>query len=202
MKAVLIYFNPKDLPEVLQEFNKIKIDKVLFCYYPYPLVIDIARAWVKCHAEYTTIIIVSNDVVVKKENIKRILEKAREYPVITGVMNVENNDYRFFNVCLELPVININYREYKWIEKRNRGIIKVLHSGFAIMCVKRNIILKDGFWEATTQLPMDVNFSQHCYRNYIDIYSDTENIMKHLRHQGEFKIGPEYPPIVKEYLAQ
>jgi len=146
LKPVLIYFNPKDIPKVIEEFDKIQsIDKILFCYFSYPLVIEKAKKWLGNHPEYTHIMIASNDIVVTEENIKKMLQTAKDYPVICGVMNIENNDFRYFNVCFELPVKNINYREYKWIKKRGCGIIKVLHSGFALMCVKREIILKDGF---------------------------------------------------------
>jgi len=201
MRAVLIYFNPKDLPEVLEEFDKIQsIDKVLFCYFSYPLVIGIAKAWLTYHPEYTHVMIVSNDVIVKEENIVRMLDIARNYGVICGVMNVENNDFRYWAICRELPIKNIDYREYKYLRKRKRGIIKILHSGFALMCVKRDIILREGFWDAYTQVSMDLNFSYRCFENNIDIYCDTENIMKHLRHQGKLKIGCNNSPTIKEVI--
>lgn len=199
MKPVLIYFNPKDIPEVIEEFDKIKsIDKILFSFFPYPKVIHKAKGWLLNHPEYTHVMIASNDIVVTEENIKKMLQTAKDYPVISGVMNVENNDYRYFNVCFELPVKNINYRDYKWIKKRDYGIVQILHSGFGLMCVKRDIILKDGFWGTEKQISMDLNFSWHCYYNNIDIFCDTENIMKHLRGVGEFKLDKE--PIIKEFI--
>jgi len=201
MKAVLLYFNPKDIPEVLEEFNKIEsIDKILFCYFSYPFVIDIAKVWLNYHPEYTHVMIASNDIIVTDENIIKMLEAAKSHAVICGVMNVENKDFRFWNICRELPIKNVDYREYKWLRKRNRGIIKILHSGFALMCVSRNIILKNGFWGVQLQMSMDLNFSYHCFENNIDIVCDTENIMVHLRHQGKFKIGPVCSPTIKEFI--
>lgn len=201
MKAVLIYFNPKDLPEVLEEFNKIEsIDKILFCYFSYPLVIAIAKAWLTYHPEYTHVMIASTDLIVKEKNIVRMLDTAGDYGVICGVSNVENNDFRFLTICRELPIKNIDYRQYKWLRKRKQGIIKISHSGFSLICVKREIILKEGFWDAPLQVSMDLNFSYRCYENEIDIYCDTENIMKHLRHQGKLKIGPINSPTIREFI--
>ena len=188
MKAVLICFNSKGLRKVILEFNKIYlIDTVLFSYFKYPLVIGIAKAWLNYHKEYTHVLIASGDLVVKEKNIVRMIEISKDYAVISGVSNVEYNDFRFFNVCEEIPIKNIDYREYKWIKKENRGIIKIKHSGFSLICIRRDIILKDGFWESEPQISMDLNFSWHCLKNNIDIYCDTENIMLHLRHQGDFK---------------
>lgn len=198
MNPVLIYFNPKNLPRVIEEFNKIdNIDKILFSYFGYPEVIAKAKAWLITHKKYTHVMIASNDVVVTKKNIQRMLDVSKSFDVISGVMNVDFNDFRFFNVCLEIPIKNIDYKEYKWIKKEKLGIIKVQHSGFALMCVRREIILKDGFWGTETQIPMDMNFSWHCYYSNIDIFCDTQNIMTHLRHQGEFK---KLTPIIKECI--
>jgi len=194
LKAVLLYFNPKDIPEVLNQFYSIKsIDKILFSYFSYPLVIGIAKGWLTYHPEYTHVMIASNDIMVTEENIKKMLMIAKSLKVVCGVMNVENNDFRFMNICEELPVKNVDYREYKWLKKENLGVIKVIHSGFALMCVRRDIILKDGAWDIQKQLSMDLNFSYFCYEKNIDIFCDTENDMVHLRHEGEFKIGESYP---------
>lgn len=201
IKPILFYFNPKDIPQVLEAFdNIISIDKVLFSYFAYPLVIGIAKAWLTYHPEYTHVLIASNDIIVTDENIKKMLIIAPGFGVVCGVMNVENNDFRFWNICREIPSKNVDYREYKWIKKRKRGVIKILHSGFALMCVRRDIILDDRAWDAHKQLSMDLNFSYYCFKNNIDIFCDTENIMIHLRHEGEFKRGRDYPANIKEFI--
>lgn len=204
MKPILIYFNPKDLPQILEEYSKIKcIDKAMFCYFPYPQVIKKAKEWLSKHFEYTHILVASNDIIVKEENVKKLLRVAEKYKTISGVMNVDLKKYRNnWNVTTTLPLWEPFNRSYRWFGKKDYGIIKIMHSGWALMCVERELLLsktKEGrsFWKASYEgkYGMDLNFSHCCNAEKIPLFADTSNQMLHLRHQGEFLVGKKEPEI-------
>jgi len=55
MKILLVYLQPKDIPEVLEPLDDIFCDKLYLKYFPYPDVYFEALDFIKLHREYTHI---------------------------------------------------------------------------------------------------------------------------------------------------
>ena len=70
------------------------------------------------HPEYTHLVIATDDIVVHPRHIER-LQKALEehdFPVLSGFMNVEQNDTQNMNICKKIGMKDRRLRKYEWIK--------------------------------------------------------------------------------------
>jgi len=207
----LNYWQPKDIPQVLKEFDKIEgIDKLVFQYCEYPHPHRLLQQFIDgCH-DYDWIIGVRNDVVVKQENIDMLLDdiKTKKYKVISGVMNVDTGlEKDFWNICLETPYV---YRPgvekprpiHIWVKRNSlKGIVETKFNGFALTAVHRSVYSKFPWYlENGKNVATDRRFCAWCEENEIKMFTNTNNRMKHLRYFGDFRFDKPSKIIMERYI--
>lgn len=202
MKVLLNYWQPKDIPEVLEEFDNITgIDKLVFQYFKYPDPHKLLQKFIDEKHGYDWIIGVRNDVIVKQENIDMILKdiKSRKYQVISGVMNVDlESNAAYWNICLETPYVYNPEKEkprpiFKYLKKHSvKGIIETKYNGYALTAVHKSVFEKFRWYEPEgLNVATDRRFCKWCEENNVKMWTNTDNEMIHLRHQGEFRFDKD-----------
>lgn len=191
--------SPRDLPDVQKEMPLIPADKIIARW---------VREWdaywnmlkfFEERPEYTHIAVAADDIVVKKENMERLQELIQEYdfPVISGVMNVEEND---LDVLAITPPDNVPHmiwskRQFDFIKKSNTkgNIVRVGFDGFCLTVFRRDVIEKirfdsdgpDNGWPMEKTGSLDVVTCWKCWQLGIPVYADTSNFMMHQRRRQE-----------------
>lgn len=220
IKVLHAYLQPKDIPEVTDHLDEIPCDKLLIQYYPYPHPHRILREFMIEHKEYTHLAIHTNDLVVTISDYDKMMMNLFNHPfleVIAGVCNVDQEGEKdVWNVCFNLPTLDIKTRVYHWVKKGGfNGIQRVRFAGFPYMWVKREILENI---DSNSQRPIfdgtdlfgkdgysaDLWFSHGLYHSNIPIYCDSNIEMKHLRYFGEMQVGrkPTQTIWVKDGIAQ
>ena len=93
MKILLVYLQPKDgLTKVSKHLYDMGVDVLKLKYYPYPLVYQIARKTIESHPEYTHIVWLQNDIVLKKKDFIKLVNRYHstgEPEILGASMNVD-----------------------------------------------------------------------------------------------------------------
>lgn len=174
-----------------------------------------ARDYFLEHKEYDYLLIATDDIIVKPEHIRQIKkdlkirlspqnEEFRSFAVISGMMNVDQQEYNDqwgnLNICHELAFKDRKLRYYSWI-KRNElptpDIFPVGFAGFGLTAIRRNIIEKipfhtDSVFKGTgvaSGASLDLVFCWYCYEYGVPIVVDQRIDMQHLRISGTHQAG-------------
>ena len=182
------------IPEIDYHLDKLDCDRLTFNYLEYPEQFIELDKFKENIDEYDYIVIATNDVIVKQENIDQLRKDIRgecNPPVICGCFNLDiNHNFDKLNICERLPKNDI----YDWYKKSDvNGMIEVEFAGFPLMAI-RSDIFKRYVWTGAL-LANDVRFCKWCKDNEIIIKCNTDNRMLHLRHYGE-------PPINKTHSVE
>ena len=207
IKPLLVYFKAAIYPDILNELKKIPCDKLILEYYPYPHPHDIARDFFLEHTEYTHLIIHPQDLLVTREDYDNLIFDLIEndYPVLSGVCNVERPPHRLsgvMNCCIKCPNRNRDNRKYNWIPfasmPNSLGLMKVGFMGFAFTFIKRNVIerrLIDGEFIFKgcdgKEIYPDLNFCNGCKELDIPIIVDTHVQLVHYANHKPSLIGKQ-----------
>jgi len=125
----------------------------------------------------------------------------KDYPVISGMMNVEKDDFNFLNLCEKLPIKNRKMRKYVWIRRADVNwkdlIFQVAFSGFPLMAIRRDVVEKvpfdaDRVFEGKTPdrgASLDLVFCWYCNEKDIPIMVDRRIDLIHLRTKGRLMIN-------------
>lgn len=220
--------SPRDIPEVLEAHTKLKCDKLYAKYF-----IEREAYWhlrnffLHADQEYTHMILAPDDLVITPEDYNQLVEdiKKYNYPIISGICNVDQQDYKdYWDITENLPhplrpLKDYDdytgkersrwwgYRWYSWFDdntikdevNRQKGnpIIRVLHSGFALQALRRDVVERinfitdaevNGIVNAECS-SVDVMFSNTCAVDGIAIMADTRIKMRHLRNSGPVQIS-------------
>lgn len=144
INPLIFYMNTSDYADILAELKNIPCDKLIVHYLPYPHPHEQARNYFLAHEEYTHLIVMAHDVLVKKENYDKLIGLAEEYDIIAAVCNVEREGHPAFfklNACVNIPNLDKTKRYYNWIPKNAAsGIVKVEFQGNAFTIISRKII--------------------------------------------------------------
>jgi hypothetical protein len=183
--VILNYWHHKDIPEVVDAFNKLDVDKLEFKYQNYPLPQKELDRFCEI-SDYDYIMLMTGDTIIKQENIDKLKEDIEEYHynVISGVVNVDTEELKdYWNICMEEPD-----GEYKWVKKGSmKGIVKVKFAGFPVMAIHKSVYKKYNFYiENYRNSATDLRFCKWCNANGIKIHVDTDVEMHHMRFAGEF----------------
>jgi hypothetical protein len=161
---------------------------------------NIMRQYFLKNPQYTHMVIVGDDITVEPRHIARLLDDLEDYdvPIISGMMNVEENDNRFRNLTLGLPAKDPEARRYEWITREQLtqvepGLMRVSFSGFPLMAIRRDVVEKLGDFVTDaiyrnipvhTGNSIDLTFAWFCAENDIPIYADNRIDLKHYRNSG------------------
>lgn len=199
-KVNLLLFrgSPRSNIEEVERWNaKLPCDKLLVRHTGEFLAYQIARAFFIKHTEYTHFVIATDDIIVKPSNIK-ILQKDLEehdFPVLSGYMNVNQDDWQNMNLCVTLPSKARSGRKYVWMQEDDipdEMFIEVAFSGFPLMAIRRDVIESYPVFAADKSMEgmavnrgasLDLTFCWHCHGKY-PITVDTGIKMRHLRKSG------------------
>lgn len=204
IKPLLVYLQPKDLPEVLIPLSKIPIDKLYIKYHTEKQAFQRLHLFIDFHwKEYTHLVLFENDIIVRPDDFRQLICDIEEYPfldIISGVMNVDMDENKDYLACTtDLP--NLQYpRVMHWIPKENMsiGIHRIRHAGFSLVAIKtkmlfHNWILK-GFDKNTEgDIDADLYFSHECAKANIPMYVDSRICLTHLRYKGKMMVGIKEP---------
>lgn len=200
--------SPRDIPEVLNEHLFLPCAIYMVKYKAeWDAYFEIRKFFLD-HKEYTHLAIVADDVVVKPNDIKKLVEDLvqNDYEVLTGMMNVFQDNWETVNITPadNIPEPEWKIREYKWYKREDvvdTGIIQVGFSGFPVTVIRRSVVEQipfdsDGAYNGGTVSSsgsLDVMFCKSCAEKGIKIYVDTSVVFLHLRATGTNMVGKKHP---------
>jgi len=195
--------SPRDNDAVISQWPLLPCDKLIIKYYHEWTAYQHMRTWFLSHKEYTHLVIASDDLIVKPENIEKLIEelKKKDYSVFCGVCSINGNDLNVINIIRTENMPTLNERHYDFIKRKDvSGIIEVGFAGFPLMAIRRDMIERFDF-DSQSKLEggdpdytgnLDLIFCIRCKENNIPIYVDTDNYMIHLRGHGQIKWHDSY----------
>lgn len=205
MKLLLFRGSPRsNIEEVEIQNSKLPCDILNIRYMQEIPAYANARKYFLEH-DYDYLLIATDDIVVLPEHIRLIQEDCEnKYPVISGMMNVDQHEYMVddgsLNICYELALKDRKLRYYNWI-KRNQlpedDIFQVKFAGFGLTAIRRDIVERiefagDGIFKDKGMkfgASLDFVFCWNCHVMGIDVFVDKRIDMKHLRTSGEHQVG-------------
>lgn len=197
MKILLIYLKPKDgLEKVDEELAKIKCDKLILKYFPYPTVYRIALRTIIEHSEYSHLFWMQNDIVLTKEIYEKMaLEiESRELPILGASMNVDLSPDGKAKSAYTTRPFEGNKPPYVRIGE-NMGLIKVFHNG-GVFIAKREFFIRfplKGMGKAGYNA--DILQGREIWESEFDYYLNADIHLTHLRFMGSMQVGIKEPEI-------
>lgn len=152
------------------------------------------------HKEYTHLVLATDDIVVLPDHVDMLQDalESNDYPVLSGMMNVEQSDTENVNLTITLPTKNRKGRTYQWLRRSDLpdGIFPVGFSGFPLMALRRDVVEAydfpaDRVFEGLAPdrgASLDLVFCHWCQENNIPIMVDKRIDMKHLRKSGRMRL--------------
>lgn len=200
MKLLLGYLQPKDIPEVLGSMARLPIDQLRVKYYTEREAYKkLQEYFLKQYTDYTHLVVVTNDVLVRPDHIVLLQETIAKYPdkVVCGVMNVDLHTDNW-NITIDpvetverIPVIE----GYHWVKKNSvEGIVKVWFAGNPLMAYPREIVERIGF--PVVDNAHDYYICDKLHRNNIDVMCDTRLVLRHLATRENLLVGIKEPEVV------
>jgi len=207
IKPLLVYLKAAIYPDILNNLKDIPCDKLILEYYPYPHPHNIARDFFLDHEEYTHLIIQPQDLLVTKKDYSDLLNNVEkyDYPVLSGVCNVDRPDTDYFyywNICKACPSRNYLKRRYDYFPKckNSLGIVEVGFMGMSFPFIKRSIIERrtiegdfifSGSVHRNQGIPPDLLFCNNCKDIGIKIMADTDVRMFHYANHSPSLVGKQ-----------
>ena len=198
MKILLVYLQPKDIPEVLEPLEDIFCDKLYLKYIPYPDVYFQAYDFIKLHSEYTHIFWLQNDIVLTPLAFGLCVAKFKvnNLKLLGLSMNVglSGNEKFYDAYTIEPFALHYNHTSIEWAKKgQYKGIKNVFHNGGPFL-IERKLYLKFPLHgEVGTGFNADMHFGFELWRENILYPIDTEANLKHLRYVGKMQVNLKTP---------
>lgn len=207
VKLLLGRASPRcNIDDVENENLKLPCDILQLRFYGEYEAYRLMRNYFLEHPDYTHLVLATDDVLVRKEHIEILQNdlESKDYPVLCGMMNVEQDEFMKYegnlNISFELALKDRQLRHYNWIRRNelpNRDMFQVKFNGFALMAIRRDIIEKnefacDGVFRlrgVISGASVDLVFCWYCHENSIPIFVDKRIDMKHLRTSGKMRVG-------------
>ena len=211
-KVNLLLFrgSPRSNIENVEMWNeKLPCDKLIVRFVSEYKAYTRARQEFLDHPEYTHFVIATDDIVVLPKHIEKLQKdlEAHDFPVLSGYMNVNQNDTQDMNICWKIGMKLRTLRRYEWIKARdipNEEFISVEFAGFGLTAIRRDIVQAYPIFAADKVFhgepphrgaSLDFVFCWHCKENEIGVIVDTGIKMKHLRTSGTHRVGKKGPKI-------
>lgn len=201
-KILLGRGSPRSDIKIVESLNGIlPCDKLIPRFIPEFKAYQMMRQYFLDHKEYTHLVLATDDIVVKPKHVTQLIKDIEkfDYPVISGMMNVDQGDEINVNLTRALGMKNRRLRAYKWIKRielPDEDIFQVAFSGFPLMAIKREIV-KDYIFQADRVFEgkppdrgasLDFVFCWYCQDHNIPVMVDQRIDMKHLRKEGTMKL--------------
>jgi len=208
VKPLLCSPSPRDISEVYTALKQTRFPRLYAKYFPERIAYNRMRQWFLDHEEYTHMVICPDDLIVEKKHLLKLIKtlEKKDYPLLSGVCNVDNVDNKnYLNITENLPHPQrmvpkrnqIGWRWYAWIHKDTKfrpTIQSFPFSGFAAMFIRRDVVkryrfIDDSKFNGTPGLitgAIDVMFANTCAVEKIPQMVDTSVRMDHLKGRDRF----------------
>lgn len=208
--------SPRSNIKEVENYNPLlPCDKLIIRFKTEFFAYEEARNFFLNEGDWEYLVLATDDIVVKPEHIIQLQKDIDNfhYPVISGIMNVDQNEYQLpygnLNICHELALKDRRLRQYNWIKRRDlpeEDIFPVKFSGFPLMAIRRDVVkmtpfAADGVYKGKPMnlgASLDFVFCWFCHEKGIPIYADKRINMQHLRISGRMQIGEREP--ITEFL--
>lgn len=185
--------------------GKLPCDKIIPRYTIEHKAYSQMRLYFLSHKQYTHLVLATDDIVVRPDHIDRLVDTLEEhdYPVLSGLMNVEQNDVNNVNVSKTIPIKDRKHRQYEWMNRKELEeqptLFQVEFSGFPLMAIRRDVVSKimfdaDRVFEGKAPhrgASLDTVFCWYCKERDIPIVVDKRIDMKHLRKSGTMRTSKD-----------
>jgi len=201
LKILLVYLQPKDIPEVLEPLKEIPSDKLYLKYYPYPLVYHEALVFIQRHSEYTHILWLQNDIVLTKKDFAKAKSQLLNYNLdLIGLsMNVDMSGGRYKCAYTIEPFKIHKTKKIEWaLFGQYHGIKNVFHNGGPFLIDRKLYLRFPLHGDETTGFNADMNMGLELWRENIPYPLDTNINLLHLRYIGLMQVGNKEP--ITEYI--
>lgn len=212
MKVNLLLFrgSPRSNIENVEIWNeKLPCDKLIIRFVSEFKAYQRARKEFLNHPEYTHFVIATDDIVVLPKHIQKLQKDLEEhdFPVLSGYMNVNQNDTVDMNICKKIGMKLRNLRKYEWMKIHDipdGEFIQVEFAGFGLTAIRRDVVESYHIFAADKvfhgEAPhrgasLDFVFCWHCKETNVPIMVDTDIKLKHLRASGTMRVGKRGPKI-------
>ncbi len=206
VKLLLGRGSPRSNIENVELWNeKLPCDKIIPRFTSEHKAYSQMRQYFLEHEEYTHLVLATDDIVVLPEHIDRLQDdlEYHDYPVLSGIINVDQNDVNNVNISMTLPVKDRKHRQYKWIRREQLeslpDIFEVAFAGFGLTAIRRDVVNQimfdaDRVFEGKAQnrgASLDTVFCWYAKERDIPIMVDKRIDMKHLRKSGRLRLSKE-----------
>jgi len=213
LKPLLFLPSPRDIPEVKESVDKLKIDKYWVKYYPQEEAYQTARNFFLYNYEYTHLIIHPDDLLSQNWQLEHLLLSAATDAVMSGwCINTilpnwqELNQSSLSKTLPHNPPSEATYNTYNFMKVKNiesllskgTAIIKVKFSGFALCCIPRVVLEKVAF-RGDRDCCMDSTFALDLEDEGIEQFANLRVRTQHLRREpSELLVGKKPKRVIFE----
>ena len=198
LKILLGRGSPRsNIPKVEYQNQFLPCDKIIPRYITEWKAYQHMRNFFLNHKEYSHLVMATDDIIVQPWQIELLIHDIKEFdfPVISGVMNVEQNDKEELNICYKIAAKKRSLRLYEWIKRSELpdvDIFQVQFSGFPLMAISRKIVERNRFMAdkifqgqgVSHGASLDLVFCWWCIENKIPVYVDQRIMLNHRRSSG------------------
>ncbi len=196
MSILLVYIQPKDIPEVLEPLKEIPCDKLYLKYIKYPDVYHVAKDFILNHSEYTHIFWLQNDIILTKKDFAKAKSRLLNYNLdILGLsMNVDMSGGRYKCAYTIEPFEIHKIKKIHWaLFGQYHGLKNVFHNGGPFL-INRKLYLRFVLHgDEKTGFNADMNQGFELWRENIPYPLDTNINLLHLRYIGIMQVGKKEP---------
>jgi len=148
MRNLIASASPRDLPQVLDERKRIPCDQYFRKYdFEGPAYRNIRNFFLE-HEEYDGYLVIApDDLIVTKKDYEILLADilAHDYPVISGICNINLSNLKDTFAASTFP--NLEYCQFGYLKEENLsdGIMKVEWAGYPFTWIRRDVVEKISF---------------------------------------------------------
>jgi len=203
VKLLLGRGSPRANIEIVECWNgKLPCDKIIPTFTSEWTAYQQMRNYFLSHKEYTHLVLATDDIVVLPKHVDMLQDdlELHDYPILSGMMNVEEAEPDKLNLTWELPSKDRKARKYKWLMRDDlpkERFFKVGFSGFPLMAIRRDLIdqytfMADRVFEGKAPhrgASLDTVFCWWAKDNNIPITVDQEIEMRHYNRMARLRLA-------------
>jgi len=191
-RQLLLIPSPRNIEAFENATDLLKIDKLWMKFFPQQEAYTLAREWFLNH-DYDSLIILPDDLLVKQEGIDQLIEDSEFYNVVSGYCNNTAGDTTNIDSNIAIgtlppdPPLRGRYHEFRWnqlttlehIAKIGPDIIPVLHQGFALTLLKKEIVQKIPFRTSEgccVDSCLSLDLDRHHIPQWVDLRVKSEHL--------------------------
>lgn len=213
-KPCLLIMQPRQIPEVIKNYSKAKIDKVWFRAFNEPQVCIQMNNFIKEHDEYSHFVIISDDGLFEQEALDCVLSH-NDYDIFTGYCNLHfEEDGKTMSKEVALCKNPLGFKNGKFPLEEDYDLytfdeikdfnesFKTYFAGLCLTMASRELWMDFPFM-TYNGCCSDHNFSYKVQQNGVEIYTHKDAFVTHLRIlkdslKRNWLVGKETPRIIVE----